>query len=397
MFYDPFFAPLPSLEKTTISPGRANLGHLPYLDGLRGVAILTVLCFHCLYPAFGFDKLPWAGLMRDWGYSWEFLLVYPFSLGYLGVAIFFVISGYCIHLSHMRNPRDGWAGFFIRRWFRIYPAYLFAIALFLFIPPWGGPWMNLERLTQLVANLLAVQNLWEDLRFGINPSFWSIAVEIQLYLIYPLLLALVRRSDWRTALILTASLELLLRMLPFFLPRSGLPQLPFALRGSPFFFWASWSIGAYLSEIHMQQKAPLFARIRFDLVLVLTVLSAQFKPTQNLAFPLCALATALAMDRIHQGRWKLATEGWAHWLWAHLSRLGVVSYSFYLFHQPILNKVGKGLREALPPLAIVGCMLLLYPLVLLVARLGHRYLEVPSIALGRSAITYLRSRRGLGS
>ncbi len=392
----PFFAPLPSLEKTASSPGRANLGHLPYLDGLRGVAILAVLCFHCLHPAFGFDQLPWAGQNRDWGHSLEFLLIYPFSLGYLGVAIFFVISGYCIHLSHMRNSRDGWTVFFIRRWFRIYPAYLFAIALFMFIPPWGGPWMNFDRLTQLSANLLAVQNLWKDLRFGINPSFWSIAAEIQLYLIYPLLLALVRRTGWRRALFLAASLELLLRLMPFFLARAGLPNLPFALRSTPFTYWASWSIGAYLAEMHMQQKVPMFTVIRFDLVLFLTILSAQFKPTQSLTFPLCALATALAMERLHQGQWKVASEGWSHWLWTHLAKVGVVSYSFYLFHQPILSKVGKGLRDTLPPLAIVGCLLLLYPLILLVARLGHRYLELPSIALGKKAINHLRARRSIG-
>ncbi|HPF89805.1 MAG TPA: acyltransferase, partial [Flavobacteriales bacterium] len=349
-----------------------------------------------LNPAFRFDKLPWAGVSRDWGYSSEFLMVYPFSFGYLGVAIFFVISGYCIHLSHMRNSRDGWTGFFIRRWFRIYPAYLLAIAVFLLVPPWGGIWMNADRLVQVCASVFAVQNLSPQHIYGINPSFWSIAVEIQLYLIYPLLLLLVRWLDWKRTLILVGTMEFMLRVLPYFLARNDLGMIPFSIRSSPFTYWASWAVGAYLAESHMRNKSSLLARLRFDTPLILTLVAAQFKLTDPLTFPLCALTTAIAMDRLHRGNWRAPDTGIRTLIWKHLSKVGVISYSFYLFHQPILSKVGKSLREMLPPLAIVGCLLLLYPLILMVARLGHRYLELPSISLGKKAITYLRARRSTG-
>jgi len=71
--------------------------HLPFLDGIRGIAILAVFLFHSLGASFGFDKLQWDGLFRDFDVSRSFLALYPFTYGSAGVAIFFVVSGFCIH------------------------------------------------------------------------------------------------------------------------------------------------------------------------------------------------------------------------------------------------------------------------------------------------------------
>jgi peptidoglycan/LPS O-acetylase OafA/YrhL len=55
------------------------------------------------------------------------LPLFPFSLGGLGVAIFFAVSGFCIHLSHLHNRNKGWSFFIYRRFFRIYPACIAAL------------------------------------------------------------------------------------------------------------------------------------------------------------------------------------------------------------------------------------------------------------------------------
>jgi peptidoglycan/LPS O-acetylase OafA/YrhL len=52
----------------------------------------------------------------------------------LGVPIFFVVSGFCIHVSFQQQSRE-WGGFFLRRFFRLYPAYLAAVLLFMLLNP----------------------------------------------------------------------------------------------------------------------------------------------------------------------------------------------------------------------------------------------------------------------
>lgn len=106
--------------------------HYPFLDGIRGIAILWVFLFHSLGASYGWDHFPWNGLFRSFDEPRSLVVLFPLSLGGLGVAIFFAVSGFCIHLSHLRNREKGWTYFFYRRFFRIYPAYLVAILIFFF-------------------------------------------------------------------------------------------------------------------------------------------------------------------------------------------------------------------------------------------------------------------------
>jgi peptidoglycan/LPS O-acetylase OafA/YrhL len=66
--------------------------HLPFLDGIRGVAILAVFLYHSLGASFGLYQLPWAGMFRDFDTSRSYLLLYPFTYGFAGVAVLFWFS-----------------------------------------------------------------------------------------------------------------------------------------------------------------------------------------------------------------------------------------------------------------------------------------------------------------
>ena len=385
--------------------------HLPFLDGIRGIAILWVFFFHCLGATFGFDKLPWHGLFRDFDVPNSFLLLLPFSYGYAGVAIFFVVSGFCIHLSHQRSKDKSWALFANKRFFRIYPPYLLAIGIFFFVTPWGafsidGMEFGVERLTQLSTHIFAIHNYWKPTFFGINPSFWSIAVELQLYAIYPLLFLLVKRLGWKRTLIIVGIVEVSLRLwgsinscLPILPSLNGLIPIvpkPRFIGVSPFAYWLSWSLGAYLCDCYLAKKSSRLFQIRFDLMCLLALLIPLFRPTAPFSFLAFSLLTAVAIERLMMGRWKVPENKAFKLCWTHLSFLGVVSYSFYLFHQPFLGITNEILSNLFPatlihPLAKYVACLAWYPVILLLSYGVYRFVEKPSVSLGKM-VWNLKSR-----
>lgn len=364
-----------------------NKGHLPFLDGIRGLAILAVFLFHALGASFGFDELEWHGLFPEFNTSASFLALFPLSYGWAGVAIFFVVSGFCIHLSHQKCKERGWGYFTNRRFYRIFPPYLLALALFFFVWPWGSNGHNVDGVKQWVFHFFTIHNLSSETYFGINPSFWSIAVEVQLYAIYPLLLLFTGRSGWKRALVLVGAVELLIRGAAAVNGLVSEQPLPMLLLGSPFAFWLSWTLGAYLCECYLNDRTSRLFSLRFDLLLVLAFAIPLFKLTAPFKFFAFALLTATAVERLMTGKWKLPSNLYFNKIWAHLGILGTLSYSFYLLHQPILGTTHQILEQLngspAHPLVIFAACMLWYPLILGLSQLFFRWVEMPSIALGR--------------
>jgi len=153
-----------------------ELAYRPFIDGLRAVAVLAVIVFH-MNP----ELLPG---------------------GYLGVDVFFVISGFVIsqslYKSYLRDGRVNLLSFYIRRFKRLYPALLTMVATTaIAYALYGFQWDVNLFLKSALTSILAVSNLYflyrgtdyfhQDL---INPLLhtWSLGVEEQFYFIYPLLL-----------------------------------------------------------------------------------------------------------------------------------------------------------------------------------------------------------------
>lgn len=382
--------------------------HIDFLDYLRGVAILTVFLFHSLSVSFHFDRLPWNGLLRSFAVPISFWAVFPAAFGSLGVAMFFAISGFCIHLSHQRSSHPGFHVFFIRRFFRIYPPYLIALFFFafIFIPTRihfnlhsEEPSHLIARLEDLLTHILLVHNFSPQFYFGtINFSFWSIAVEAQLYLLYPVLLWLVGRVGWKRVLWITGLLEVGVRgtksLSEIFFPAwdSSLLQ---PLTGSPFGYWFSWTLGAALADSYLR-KEPLPFRNAMVFVWPLLVIGTYFfRPLSPFMFTLGAVASVSVMAWLLNSPSRLATSHSRNLLLQHLRWTGIVSYSAYLIHQPFLNTVPEVTwlvfhHHVFSPLALYSFCICAWLPIFGMSYLFYRYVELPSIAWGQALIKRMR-------
>jgi peptidoglycan/LPS O-acetylase OafA/YrhL len=367
--------------------------HIPFLDGVRGFAVLAVFLYHSLGAAYGWDKLfVWHGLFKDFAQPASLLSLFPLTYGgTMGVATFFVVSGFCIHLSYVNSRHQGWAAFFWRRFFRIYPAYVFCLAFFFFLWPWYH--YSLESPSariSLLSHIFAFHNYVYDSKFAINPSFWSIAAEIQLYIVYPLLVLLTIRFGWRRSLIALLVLEVVIRLLDVYFPGKSFPH--YWISNSPLAFMFSWTLGAYLAECWLKGRKQVLAFIPIPLVAVLAVILPLFRPTATLDFPLFALLAALIIDRLLSRPLQLQSpvgRGLRYKAWQHLSFLGVVSYSFYLIHQPLVDALKSvalwsGAYQKYGALPLFYSNLMLYPLIFFFSWALYRLVEKPFVSLGRA-------------
>jgi len=168
----------------TMRPAGHAGARIAGLDGVRGLAALYVVVNHIFLRAF-------PGYPADTAPFWAAWFIY----GRFAVVVFIVLSGLSLTLAPARHGwrLDGLSRFARRRAWRILPPYWAALALsllvaWLIVPPPGEPAPD---AWSVLVNGLLVQNIVAAPTP--NRAFWSIAVEAQLYLLFPLLLLLVRR------------------------------------------------------------------------------------------------------------------------------------------------------------------------------------------------------------
>lgn len=164
----------------------APLPHKRYdeIDLLRGIACLMVVLFHYVFRG------PAVGWSPSTGWPWlEDIARY----GYLGVHLFFIISGFVIFMSAERaTPR----GFLASRVARLYPAFWIAVPLTAVIT-WLGPRADLKAtLPHVLVNLTMVPH-WFNVPF-VDDVYWTLAVELQFYILIWLAvrLGVMDRIEW---------------------------------------------------------------------------------------------------------------------------------------------------------------------------------------------------------
>lgn len=296
--------------------------HVARIDVLRGVAILLVLAFHFFVASFGHDIID-AGTTSALP-KWLLLLLYPVHFGSYGVSLFFVISGYVIHRSYLRDRQFRWRNYASRRFWRIYPAYFVALLGFAGL-------MHLIPTSNFALHAALVHNISGSSFFGINPSFWSLAVEVQLYVLYPL--AIFVRRFWGAGGMLAAGLmaSLVWRVVASFYtdwPQPGNQHI----WTSPVALWPDWLLGAYLAEKHASGKRGFRQPLLWaGGAAVLFVLGEFIKPLHAVQFSLASLVAAVLMELYLHREAPLGRSARV------LSFIGICSYSLYLIHQPFLK------------------------------------------------------------
>jgi peptidoglycan/LPS O-acetylase OafA/YrhL len=182
-------------------------GHMPALDGVRGLAILMVLVLH-----FVGNSTPTTRV--------EAVVVWAANYGAYGVDLFFVLSGFLITgiLYDARSKPGFFKNFYMRRVLRIFPLYyLVLVVLFLVVPlvPWFA---NSGGLAEIRAHQAWVWlyglNIFDGIRGRYSmpyiDHFWSLSVEEHFYFFWPLLVyALARRPRWLMATSLVLGLTAL--------------------------------------------------------------------------------------------------------------------------------------------------------------------------------------------
>lgn len=166
---------------------------LGVLDGLRGIAVALVLWYHLweitwLSPGPALDFLP--------------------ATGFIGVHLFFFLSGFVISYPFVRaalaeRADPSWRDFAWRRFVKIVPSYVLSIAIAYGVG-YAQTQPNASVVPDLVTHLLFIHT-WFPARYGtIDGVLWTLAVEVEFYLLFPLIWWAFKRQPWLTAALMIA-------------------------------------------------------------------------------------------------------------------------------------------------------------------------------------------------
>jgi peptidoglycan/LPS O-acetylase OafA/YrhL len=364
--------------------------HWNSLDALRGIAALLVVTFHCSQVSSGFAARGNPFSLAGWTDPWAWLKYTPLRLlvssGPPAVVLFFALSGFVLSLPFLRSRRQpGYAEFAVKRVCRIYPPFAFAIlvsaALYAVVQPVPVPglsaWFNEVLWTRplsadYVFRNLMMTGLRDDMTLDL--VMWSLVHELRISLVFPILFVLTRR--WPAA---TFAASLLAGVAcTAILAGTDADSLAMSLVDTGRFvvlFVAGILIAGNLDAVRgAVARLPSRAAPAFWLagVGLLMAPGPSVFAYYNFVWGLGAVLLLMlvvgspAADRMLSAR--------------PLVWLGKVSYSLYLIHVPLLIAAIHVTYGRLPLWITIAAVI---PASLACAELMHRFVERPSIRLGR--------------
>ncbi len=365
---------------------------LQSIDALRGAAALAVVLFHASKVNELTSPGAWIGSAPERVLAW----------GRFGVWLFFVISGFCIHLrwasqyDAVTPPRLDFLAFWKRRFVRLYPPYAIALALYVAVLFLEGMKPTSEVWWRIGLHLTLLNNLDPVAVDSINGVFWTLAIEEQLYLAYFVLLKLRVRFGWTVTLTCCLMARAGWFALALVLHRAFGTSLVVTQAAAA--QWIVWALGALAVEaaFGIVRLPSLWRRGWFGsaiLAVAIAVTSAYLTSPDGLVKNLLWFAGDLLwgagffvwINRAAEleQRWRAAAAV-PRWV-APWAAIGLFSYSIYLIHELVVHHAWLAILPS--PMATMTALLLIVVVLtvasVLVARLFFAWFERPFMTRAR--------------
>jgi len=359
---------------------------IPGLDGLRAIAFLLVFAFHTDYLQFG----------------------------WVGVLLFFVLSGFLITgiLLDMKKTlaaKDYFFKFYGRRFLRIFPLYYFylilmtALALWLFSISYRPLYMQIFLDQVWYAIFYVYDFFFGTIAFNYSfflDHFWSLSVEEQFYIFWPLLILLVPEKSLKKLFLSVIAFGLIFRIAFLLIYRAGIfrflaDSAPLAIFPLPFSHMDAFAFGAYISRFGIPKAKEQFIPLLVALPII--GFASQYIATGEMG-TISSMGYPLLLPNAYQFIWGYTLLNYffavtiysvvKHGLfnrfleWRPLRYLGKISYGLYVYHFPIIwfairvRDLGVVDPYAKPVIALIS-----FIGTLLVASLNYKYLEKPLLNL----------------
>ncbi len=317
--------------------------HVKALDGVRGIAVLMVIIYHMEYLA------PRSSL-------WERALIAPLRIGWAGVDLFFVLSGFLITgiLLDTRRSPNYFKSFYARRALRIFPLYYVVLSAILILSHFTGA---LDYVLPIphdrIFYFFYLNNWWPLLRDtwhgNILGHFWSLAVEEQFYLLWSVCVFFLSQRRIKLAAVLGIAGALVIRCLLF--AHEGVTR---NIVENTFSRMDTLLVGAFLASAvrdpeFLKRAKPLIYTIGAGsaagaLLIFYGVRSEAATDIVGLsllafAFGAFVLRAFVTDDRPRQSLQLLLCSN-------QLTTLGKYSYGMYVYHVPLLHAMRSLARRA---------------------------------------------------
>ncbi len=327
------------------------------LDGLRAISVFLVITAHIR------TKAPWLAHIPGW----------------LGVEIFFVLSGYLITALLIREEESSskvdLSAFYIRRLFRIVPIYLLVLAVYLTLC-YHSP-LKWQEIKSALPYYLTFTN--EFVPFGMPFSFsWTLGIEEKFYLLWPLLYFVILRGRARL-IALPFVYILLIGLLPYRMARS----------------YSGILVGCVLAVILSKTSLAGFKRVIAKIppyIFVGAVVLGFYLVDRNerFTFLFSWLVAALIANLQLSDSWLRGalSAGWLTWI-------GRRSYGMYLIHGLVIDVVESIVRPT-NSFRQISVAVLTYAGASLIAEPLFRLVEEPARRYGKSLIELRISRQAAG-